>query len=96
MSLDNLIQSQVQEALEPVLTKLHVYVEMFSKSEAYKSIRITSAEAARLLSKTPETIHNYVEQGRLIPVDPASRYKSFTLEELERFKNDILHRRKAS
>ncbi|WP_116963063.1 helix-turn-helix domain-containing protein [Fastidiosibacter lacustris] len=86
MSFDKLIYAQVQEALQPVLSRLNQCIDVMTQVKKYQEVQITSAEAARILGKTPETIHNYVEHGKLTPVDPSARYKSFTLAEIEAFK----------
>ena len=86
MSFDKLIYAQVQEALQPILSQLKQCVDVITQVKTYQEVQITSAEAARILGKTPETIHNYVEHGKLKPVDPSARYKNFTLAEIEAFK----------
>jgi hypothetical protein len=90
MSLDNLIQSQVQEALAPILAELSEFIEKFSKAEAYKKVQVSSAEAARLLKRSVKMIHIYVEEGELKPINMNEKCKKFTLEEIERFKTKTL------
>ncbi|MCF6775259.1 helix-turn-helix domain-containing protein [Thiotrichales bacterium 19X7-9] len=94
MSLDNLIQTQVEEALQPVLAELNVYIEKFSKLESYKNVQIGAAEAARLLGRSVRMIHIYVDEGELKPINPKEKCKKFTLEEIDRFMSKSLVQRR--
>lgn len=88
MSFDKLIYAQVQEALQPVLSQLHQYIDKFSKAESYQDIQIPTSEVARILDRTPVMIHNYVESGMLKPINPEEKHKKFTIAEVERFKRE--------
>ncbi|WP_395947504.1 hypothetical protein [Caedibacter taeniospiralis] len=96
MSFDKLIYAQVQEALQPVMTDLRLYVETFAKVTEYKEVRVGAAEAARLLGRSVRMIHIYVDEGVLKPVDPHEKCKHFTLEEIDRFKSKTLAQRRVT